>query len=291
MTRWSIEQGRRGSEMSKKSNVSSEGSAAPANKNRESEHVLPLKPEVKADEFTPAQSATTPSATSPEAKPADPLATFLAAIIAPRLADAWRWVSAAVSKKAWAAVIGAVSTVGLASGYAVLGNTAEVRDYVGYTPALKPQRECSKPLPNPPSMKEIDEHLRDPSNYTNETHMWRFTFDRQTEAFSGSQGLGTLTNQPIRVSGHLIDRDWIGGSIRGKKGRGTFNLNARDNEDIYRGYMIALDCSLPIDVVLVCPYVLGPAEKITVSDPFLQGKYCRRWDELNDESKLKLAGK
>lgn len=299
--------------MSKKSNASSEHGAAPTNAKRESDHV-PLKHVVKADGFIPAQSETTPSAATPEAKqettpeaaapeskPTDALATFLAGIIAPRLTGAWKWLSTTISKKVWAATIGAIGTVSLASGYAVsgsevwskFGSTTEVRDYVGYTPVLKPQRECSAPLPNAPSMTEIDAHLRNPTNYkdTNEKHIWRFTLDRHTEAVSGIQGLGTLTEQPIRVSGHLVDRDWIGGSVRGKKGRGTFYVNSRNNEDIYRGHMIALDCSLPVDVVLVCPYILGPADKISDLDPFVKGKFCRRWDELNDESKLKLATK
>jgi hypothetical protein len=55
--------------------------------------------------------------------------------------------------------------------------------------------------------------------------------------------------------------------------------------------MVALECVLPIDVVLVCPYVLGPDNKVSDSDPFLKGRICRRWDELDEQTKLKLATK
>jgi hypothetical protein len=156
------------------------------------------------------------------------------------------------------------------------------REMVGYTLQLTPQRDCKVPLPKQASTKEIDDYLADPQNYTKaEKDIWDIYVDTKNGSFSGVQSLETRGNSPVRVTGFIADGDWLVGSLRGQKGRGAYYLNARNNENIFRGKATALDCSLPQDVVLVCPYVLAKPD-IRELEIGLTGQVCRRFEENED---------
>ena len=223
-------------------------------------------------------------------------ANELAGVIAGQLTKLGGTVARLVGKRAREVAFGAVGAFGIATGSVapdawngISGNTY-TRDYVGYTLALKPQRDCKDRLPTRPTATEIDSHLRDPASYApNERDLWHLAFDKKRENIDGTQWLDTVGNFPMKVAGFFNDHDWMAGSLKSAKGRASFFLEARNNEDIYRGYMVALDCTMPVDVVLVCPYVLGPSDKVRDSDSFLQGRICRRWEELDETTKQRLA--
>ena len=152
----------------------------------------------------------------------------------------------------------------------------EVREMHGWAPPLKPLRDCKKPLTSQSSIKEIDEFLANPENYGGlQKDVWEITVGQNGE-FKGVQWLRTKGNAPMKVTGYLAKGDWIDGAIRGIKGHGSYHLEARNNEEIYRGTLTALECALPQDMVIVCPYVLTPTDTLE-SEVGLAGAVCRRY--------------
>ena len=152
----------------------------------------------------------------------------------------------------------------------------EVREMDGWVPTIKPARECKAPLSTVSTVKEIDSFLADPQNYgALQKDVWEISVNSSGE-FKGVQWLRKRGNAPMRVSGYIAKGDWVDGAIRGVKGHGSYHLEARNNEETYRGTLTALDCSLPQDMVIVCPYVLTPKDTLE-SDVGLTGQVCRRY--------------
>lgn len=159
----------------------------------------------------------------------------------------------------------------------------EVRQMDGWVPTIKPARECKAPLTTTSSFKEIDAFLADPQNYGDlQKDVWEISVNFGGD-FTGVQWLRERGNAPMRVTGYLAKGDWIDGAIRGVKGHGSYHLEARNNEETYRGTLTALDCALPQDMVIVCPYVLVP-KGTRESEVGLAGRVCRRYVSSTDSA-------
>lgn len=171
--------------------------------------------------------------------------------------------------------LGIVGASGLTTGIAMMAPN-QVREMDGYVPVLKPQRECTAPLSRTSTAKEIDDFLADPKNYNGiEKDVWEISVNAAGE-FKGTQWLQNRGNAPMRVTGYIAKGDWIDGAIRGVKGHGEYHLEARNAEEIYRGTLTSLECSLPTDVVIVCPYSLMPKDT-PEAEVGLAGRVCRRY--------------
>ncbi|MET4356407.1 hypothetical protein ABIC08_006370 [Bradyrhizobium sp. RT9b] len=182
----------------------------------------------------------------------------------------------AILKRNWKSVaLALVSATGLSTAVATLP-LSQVREMDGYAPGLKPQRDCKAPLSRTSTSKEIDDFLADPSNYGNpQKDVWEISVSA-SGAFTGTQWFRKRGESPMRVTGYIANGDWIDGAIRGVKGHGAYHLEARNNEEIYRGTFTALECSLPQDTMIVCPYSLVPKDT-PEAEAGLAGRVCRRY--------------
>jgi hypothetical protein len=169
----------------------------------------------------------------------------------------------------------AISLVGATGIGATVLPMNGVHEMEGRVPAIKPMRECKAPLKTTPTVEEIDKFLANPENYDLQKDIWEYSVNSHGE-FAGTRWLQTRGNAPMKVTGYLAKGDWVDGAIRGEKGHGVYHLEARNNEEIYRGTFTALDCSLPQDMMIVCPYALFPKD-VPEREVGMAGMVCRRY--------------
>jgi hypothetical protein len=240
-------------------------------KGRLHDSLLPLTQNLPLPEQTTASPTVSGSSAKQPEMPDEELTRWIGRIVLKWSAAAWDY---AVGK--WRPIVlGLVGATGLTTAVATIP-PSQVRDMDGYVPVLKPQRECTAQLSRVSTAKEIDDFLADPKNYGSlEKDVWEISVNASGE-FKGTQWLRNRGNSPMRVSGYMANGDWIDGAIRGSKGHGTYHLEARNNEETYRGTLTALDCSLPQDTVIVCPYTLVPKDT-PEAEVGLAGRVCRRY--------------
>lgn len=181
-----------------------------------------------------------------------------------------------ILKRNWKSVaLALLSATGLSTAVATLPLN-QVREMDGYSPGLKPQRDCKAPLSRTSTTKEIDDFLADPNNYGNpQKDVWEFSTSA-SGFLTGTQWFRKKGESPMRVTGYIASGDWIEGAIRGVKGHGAYHLEARNNEETYKGTFTALECSLPVDTMIVCPYSLVPKDT-PEAEAGMAGRVCRRY--------------
>lgn len=125
---------------------------------------------------------------------------------------------------------------------------------------------------------QIDALLADPQNYDNEAREWKIAVSG--ERFRGKQYAPSakVDHLPVSVTGSMRERSFFLATMVGQKGEGIYRLTADPAEDgVYRGRQIALDCA--VNVVLSCPYFIGPEDKVETMRKMAQtAGPCRRFE-------------